>query len=159
MGSEPSIQIKTKWYQIVFILFDQFALHLINQMLNHMYKHMFYFYNLMYYNWSQNVSMDICLVKKVWEARYGSDPAMYYTNKHRHQYQKLEIKHITDFVLYIGRVVEYTVCFHYAALLYTTYIWFIFAFFKRLWLWPTRIVILPSWRGWSICRGSPPYGQ
>ena len=114
-------------------------------MLNHMYKHMIYFYNLMYYNWSQNVPMDICLGKKVWEARYGSDPAIYYTNKHRHQYQKVEIKHITEFVWYIGRVVENTVCFHYAGLLYTTYIWFIFAFFRRLWLWPTRIVIFPSW--------------
>ena len=116
MGWQSSIQIKTKWYQIVFILLYQFALHLINQMLNHMYKHMIHFYNLLYYNWSQNVSMDICLVnyingskqwcikmyycfnsydvlhiietnlQKLWEARYGSDPAIYYTNKHRHQY-------------------------------------------------------------------------
>ena len=62
MGWQPSIQTKTKWYHIFFILFYQFALHLINQMLNHMYKHIIYFYNLLYYNWSQNVSMDIFLV-------------------------------------------------------------------------------------------------
>jgi hypothetical protein len=44
--------------------------------------------------------------------------------------------------------------FSYVCLLYTTNIWFTFGFiFRRLWLWPSRIITLPAFRGWSVFRG------